>query len=176
VLGRYTVRETVAPPGFAASPDTKTAELTTQNRDAVISIAFVNDRPIVKLTEFGYVNTPKGTPTRGITSGVTTYTIKLKNFGGAQAFLNGSITVSISGAGNGTFSCISGCTSGSTLTWGNITLAPGAERAFNITVEYSNAADGARIDANLTSTYTLNGLTRETSGSPALIRFTLQSD
>jgi hypothetical protein len=46
---------------------------------------------------------------------------------------------------------------------------------FSLTCPYS-LADGAVVTANLTAKYTTNGLERESSGSPAAISFTVQSD
>ena len=68
---------------FEPDPDVVTVELTLAAPNAVISEAFVNQRPIVKLTEFGYTNEPTGTPTAGVVSGVSVFTAVLENFGGA---------------------------------------------------------------------------------------------
>jgi hypothetical protein len=169
-LGRYTVDETAAPPGFEPDPDVVTVELTLASPDVTISQAFVNQRPILKLTEFGYTNTPTGTPTAGVVSGSTTYTVKLKNFGGATATLSGSLTV-ITNSGTGTLSC-----PGSPLSIGG-SLAPNAEQTFSLTCTYTNLADGSLVTASLSAVqYTTNGLTRTASGTPASISFTIQSD
>ncbi len=169
-LGRYTVDETVAPPGFEADPDVVTVELTLASPNATISEAFVNQRPILKLTEFGYTNAPTGTPTAGVVSGVTTYTLKIKNFGGASVSFSGTLTASTNSAG-GSLSC-----PGSPLPIGG-SLAPGAELTFSLTCTYTDLDDGAVVTASLSAVdYTLNGLTRTASGTPASISFTIQSD
>jgi len=174
-LGRYTVDETVAPPGFEPDPKVETRDLTLANPDVTILFgdAFVNQRPILKLTEFGYTNEPTGTPTAGVVSGMTTYTVKLKNFGGASVSLSGTLEASAAGLGvGGTF----GCTGGDTLAISG-TLAPNGAQTFTLTCTYNNAADAAVVTANLSAVdYTLNSLTRTASGTPALISFTIQSD
>jgi len=173
-LGRYTVDETVAPPGFEPDPKVETRELTLANPDVEIPFgqAFANQRPILKLTEFGYTNEPTETPTAGVVSGTTTYTVKLKNFGGASVSLSGTLAASAAGLGGGTF----GCTGGDTLAISG-TLAPNGAQTFTLTCTYNNAADGAVVTANLSEVdYTLNNLTRTASGTPASISFTIQSD
>jgi hypothetical protein len=171
-LGRYTVHETVAPPGYVPDPSTKTADLTLASPNATISVAFVNQRPIVKITAFGYTNEPTGTPTAGVTSGHTVYTVKAKNFGGsgATATLSGTLAASTD-ASAGSLTCVGG---NSTSITGS--LAPGAELTFTLDCTYSGLNDGAKVAANLTTSYTTNGLTREASGSPAQAFFTVQSD
>jgi len=171
-LGRYTVHETVPPPGFAADPDTVTVNLTLASPDAEITEAFRNERPILKLTEFGYTNTPVGTPTSGVVSGITVYTVKIHNYGTATATLDITLMASASGLGSGSFSC----TGGNTLIVTGVSVAPGADAMFTLSCEYTNAADGASITATLNATYTLTGLTRTVSGTPATITFTVQSD
>jgi len=171
-LGRYTVHETVAPPGFVPDPSTKTADLTLANPNATITVAFVNQRPIVKITAFGYTNEPTGTPTAGVVSGHTVYTVKAKNFGGtgATATLSGTLAATTD-ASAGTLTCVGGNST-------NITgsLAPGAELTFTLDCTYSGLNDGAKVTANLNTSYTTNGLTREASGSPAQVFFTVQAD
>src|SRR5438093_12982074 len=51
-LGTWEVTETAAPPGFAPDPTTRSAVLTLTDPNATISIHFVNQRPIVKITGF----------------------------------------------------------------------------------------------------------------------------
>ncbi len=195
-LGRYTVQETVPPAGFAADPDTVTVDLTVSSPNAIIAEAFVDQRPILKITEFGYTNEPTGTPTSGVVSGTTVYTAKMKNFGEATALLDISLTASIQGGtlSSGTFTYVSStgpagvsqpsagssCVAGCTASWTDVSLAPGAELTFVITVQYSGVPDGTVVKADLASTYTTNVagdvLTRTASGSPAAITFTVQSD
>jgi len=171
-LGHYTVQETAAPPGYAVDPSIKTADLTLAAPNASITIAFVDQRPIVKITAFGYTNVPTGTPTGGVVSGTTVYTIKVKNFGGTSTTLtHSSLVVSVAGAGTGTLTC----TGGNTLTITG-SLAVSAELTFTKTCTYANLADAAAISATLNVRYTTNTLERTASGSPALIRFTIQSD
>src|SRR3989442_3672061 len=83
VAGTYNVTEIVAPPGFAPDPSTKTATISSGNLDAVIAAAFIDPRPVVKLTQFGYTNTPSGTPTSWPVSGGTVYAAKIEDFHGA---------------------------------------------------------------------------------------------
>lgn len=170
VLGRYTVHETIAPPGYIPSPLTVTVELTLTAPDAVIADAFVNNRPIVKLTEFGYTNTPTGTPTSGVVSGTTAYTVKVKNFGLAPTALTGTLEVSTD-AVSGTLSCPA-----SPLALDDDPLDAGEEVTFTLTCTYTNLNDGAEVRADLDANYETNGLLRAISGSPASIIFTVQSD
>jgi len=176
-LGRYTVHETAAPPGFEPSPTTVTRELTLAAPDATIAGGtFVNNRPIVKITGFGYTNAPTGVPTSGVVSGTATYTINLNNFGLAAATLsNSSLHVDVTNAGGGTLTCNASPSPFTTAITG--TVAPGASlNPAPVSCNYNNMADGAVITASLTVKYTLNGLEREASGSPATISFTVQSD
>ena len=104
-LGEYTVKEKIAPSGFVADPDTVTVHLVPASYfdstpdvvigkpDAVIEEAFVNSRPIIKITGFGYTNAPIGTPTHGVTKGTTTYTVDLHNYGTADVNLTSSSLV-----------------------------------------------------------------------------------
>lgn len=193
VLGRYTVDETVPPAGFAADPKIETAEITLANPDEIITESFHNQRPMIKITEFGYTNTPTGMPTQGIVSGITAYSINVKNFGGADALTTVSLVSSVpNGLDSGVFQYVSSAgpagviepTSGSdcvvecTVVWSDLILAPNSEITFMVTVEYSTVPDDTEIDANLTTTYTTttDGFERTASGSPALIAFTTQLD
>jgi hypothetical protein len=129
-LGRYTVHETEAPPGYEPDPDTVTVEITIDSQTATITEAFVNNRPILKITEFGYSNEPTGTPTSGVVSGTATYKATIKNFGDAAGLMDVSLTGGIQGGvlGSGSLvyvgstgpagvtqpsagtSCVAGCT------------------------------------------------------------------
>ena len=164
-LGRYTVDETVAPPGFEPDPAVRTVEITLDDPDFEIAVAFVNQRPILKLTEFGYTNEPTGTPTAGVVSGVSVFTAVLENFGGASAALSGSLV-------------LTGQTPGceSTTPISDASFIPGEMITVTATCTYANAADGTVVTAVLDADYTLNGQTREASGSPAQITFTIQAD
>ena len=176
-LGRYTITETIAPPGYVAgnNPVQLTANLTFADPDADLTTTpFVNNRPTVKLTGFGYTNDAVGTPTDGVVTGTTTYTVKLKNYGAAATTLTaGTLSVTATGQGSGNYTCApvscSQAISG--------TLAPGQELTFTLTINYTNFADGAKVTASLTAVeYTTNGLARSASGTPAEVFFTVQAD
>jgi hypothetical protein len=177
-LGRYTVHETAAPPGFEPDPDTPTVELTLANPDATIATAFVNNRPILKITGFGYTNEASGTPTAGVVSGTATYTVDLHNYGGAAATLsNSSLVVDVTGAGAGTLTCgANNDPAPFTRTITGTVAAGGNLGPITTVCHYDNMADGAVITATLNVKYTTNGLERTASGSPATISFTVQSD
>jgi hypothetical protein len=176
-LGEYTVVEKTAPPGFVKDPDTITVDLLPGDADKTIATAFVNTREVLKITGFGYTNSPQGTPTSGVVSGIAVYTFKLHNYGSATANLtNSSLVASVTGAGTGTLTCTGSGTGGLTLAVTG-TIAAGADSAtFTLTCTYTNMADLAKISALLTIKSTTNGLEREASGSPATITFTVQSD
>ncbi|TLZ72278.1 MAG: hypothetical protein E6K10_02725 [Methanobacteriota archaeon] len=168
-LGRYTVQETAAPPGFQGDLSIGTVELSQANPDGVVGFSFVNQRPIVKITGFGYSNQAVGTPTDGVVTGHTVFTFSLKNYGGAGAFLSGGLSVTFSNPAYFT------CTPGSCIVdLSGILLGAGAELTFSLSVDYVNAPSGSTVTANLNVQYTLNGLTRTASGSPAMIMFTIQ--
>jgi hypothetical protein len=171
VLGRYTVRETLAPGGFVPDPFIGSADLTIESPDATIEHTFVNNRPIVKLTEFGYTNTPTGNPTSGVVSGTTVYTVKIKNFGLATSILTGSLAVSTD-ASSGTLAC----TPTNPLPLDDAALEINEEVSFSLTCIYTDLNDGAKVTADLIATYETNGLIRMVSGSPASITFTVQKD
>ena len=99
-------------------------------------------------------------------SGVSVFTAKLDNFGGATANLSGTLVLTGQSPG---------CAS--TTPFGDTTFDPaGAPIVVTATCTYTNAADGTVVTATLDADYTLNGQTREASGSPATIMFTIQSD
>jgi Prealbumin-like fold domain len=177
-LGRYTVDETVAPPGFEPDPNVATVELTLADPDATIATAFRNERPILKITGFGYTNEATGTPTAGVVSGTATYTVDLHNYGGAAATLtSSSLVVDVGGAGAGTLTC--GANNDPAPFTQTITGTVGAGANLGpvtVTCHYDDMADGAVITAALNVNYTTNGLERAASGSPATISFTVQSD
>lgn len=185
-LGVYTVRETIPPPGFAPDPATRTVEINASQQRGVVAQAFVDLRPSLKVTAFGYVNVANGTPTAGVVTGNTTFTITLHNYGGAVAIANTTLVVTgavayvgETGSGNVTHPAGSaGCGSGCTISWNGVAIAPGADVTFTVTVRYNNAPDGSVIAAALSSLYTtgLDGFTRTASGSPASESFTVQAD
>jgi len=164
-LGRYTVHETVAPPGFEPDTSTKTQDLVPGAKDGEITTAFVNRRPVLKIAGFGYTNSAVDAASQpdGIFKGSTTYTVTLHNYGTAAATLsNSSLVVS----GNAT------CTGGNTLSLSG-SVAVGADSSpFTLTCTYDHP-DPAKITADLTVKYTTNGLERTASGSPAEIFFTV---
>lgn len=177
-LGRYTVKELTAPDGFEPDPDTVTVELTIANPNATISPAFINNRPILKITGFGYTNAATPTPTAGVVSGTATYTVNLHNYGGAAATLSNSSLAVNASAGAGTVTCgasnnpipFSQAITGTIAAGGN--LGP-----VTVVCNYSNMADARVITATLNIKYTTAGtLERTASGSPATISFTVQSD
>jgi prealbumin domain-containing protein len=176
-LGRYTVDETVAPQGFEPDPAVVTVDLTVAAPNATISTAFVNNRPILKITGFGYTNAASGSPTAGIVSGTATYTVNLHNYGGAAATLsNSSLAVSVTGAGAGTVTCGGAAVPVNSPITGTVAAGGNLTPAFTLACTYSNLADGAVITATLNVKYTTNGLERTASGSPATISFTVQAD
>ena len=179
LLGRYTIRETLPPPGWGADPDTVTFDFTGDTLRFEVREPFVDGRPIVKLTEFGYTNTPTGTPTAGVVSGTTVFTVRLRNFGSAAGSLSGSLEVKVTGQGGGTFTCSGTGAVGCRLAWSGVTLAAGAEVTYTLTLVYADFADGAKVQADLSTTYTTppdTTVVREASGSPATIIFTVQGD
>ncbi len=139
----------------------------------------------------GYTKEQSETPTQGVVSGITIYTINVKNFGGADAATTVSLTPdALKGIGSGTLLFFSAAgpgisapgagtncvTSDCTVTWSNL-ISPGSEITLTVTVVYDSSPDDTKIDAGLTSTYkTTDDFPRESSGSPALIQFTTQLD
>jgi len=178
VLGRYTVDETVAPPGFEPDPDVVTVELTLADPNATIGTAFRNERPILKITGFGYTNEASGSPTAGVVSGTATYSVDLHNYGGAAATLsNSSLVVDVTGAGGGTLTCgANNDPAPFTRTITGTVAAGGDLGPITVACDYDGMADGAVITATLNVNYTTNGLERTASGSPATISFTVQGD
>jgi hypothetical protein len=174
-LGRYTVHETAAPSGFEADPDTETVELTpgAGNTDKAIGTDFVNSRPILKISGFGYTNEATGTPTAGVLSGTTTFTANLKNYGTADAVLSGSTLEVTSNKTQGTVTC---APSNPLALTGTIAKNGGTGGPYSLTCTYSGLNDGATITATLNVKYTTNGMERTASGSPATITFTVQGD
>ena len=179
-LGRYTVRETIAPAGFEADSGAARLadDMTVADPNATVALAFVNNREVLKITGFGYTNAAQGTPTSGVRSGVATYTVDLHNYGSSAAVLtNSSLTASVSGAGAGTFTCngdgnapaLTKAITGTVAAGGN--LGP-----VTLVCTYTNMTDGAVISATLNVKSTTNGLERAASGSPATISFTVQGD
>jgi hypothetical protein len=181
-LGRYTVKEFTAPAGYEPDPRTEIVELTpndpgppfVNNTDKTIEQAFVNSRPILKITGFGYTNeaTNPASQPDGILKGSTTYTVNLHNYGTAAATLDAS---SLEVSSNAT--CVP---SNSKALTGTLAAEDGASTdndnlSFTLTCAYDHPSPAA-ITATLTVKYTTNGLTRTASGSPATITFTVAAD
>jgi hypothetical protein len=170
-LGEYTVTEKTAPAGFVADSTVQTVDLLPASPDQTISTRFVNHRPILKISGFGYTNIANGTPTHGVTNGTVTYTVNLHNYGDAAATLsNSSLAVStdsVSGAVN--------CTLGNTQSITGTIAAGGDSTPFTMTCTY-NVSTGDHVTALLTVKYTTNGLERNASGSPATIQYTVEGD
>ena len=133
-------------------------------------------RPIVKLSQLGYTNSPNGTPTQGVVNGTTIYTISFTNYGSAAAVLSGTFTISVTGAGGGTFECYGAGVSGCVLTFSGVAIAPGGTVTFTVKLEYHNMATGAVVSGSLAATYVTTGSDQvmTPSGCPALIQFTIQ--
>ena len=139
-------------------------------------------RPILKLSQFGYTNTPTGQPTQGVVSGVTVYTVKFTNFGSTDASLSGSLTVTVSDLGSGSAGCTgyTGPTGTSladcVLSFSGIPVASGDTVTFTLTLEYTNLPTGSVVTAALLATYVPAGSdhTFIPSGVPATIMFTIQ--
>ena len=147
------------------------------------TVTFVNfpPRPILKLSEFGYTNTPTGTPIHGVTSGVTVYTVKMTNYGSADATLSGSLTVTVSDTTGGSFACTASSgpgssLSGCTLTFDGVSVPIGATVTYTLTLEYTTLPTGSIVAASLAASYVLSGSNQSfvPSGVPAQIRFTIQ--
>ena len=170
-LGRYSVTETAAPAGFELDPDVKTADLVPGDADADLSgDPFINSRPVLKITGFGYTNEPDGDQPHGILAGTTTYTVTLHNYGTAAAELTDSSLVVSDNA-----DC-DGDEGGNTLDLSGATIAVDADSdTYTLTCTY-DAPDPAAITATLNVKYTTNGLERTASGSPATIIFTVAAD
>ena len=164
-LGTYTVHETAAPPGYDLDPSTKTINVSPANPQAVIGDAFVDNRPILKITGFGYTNAPAGpTQFNGIFVGTTTYTVNLHNYGSSTAHLTNSSLVVSSNAS---------CTPASPQDLSGIDIAAGADGpSITMTCSYDHPNPKA-ITATLTVNYTTNGFEYHASGSPATITYTV---
>jgi hypothetical protein len=168
-LGQYTVQETVAPDGFVKDPNIVPVELNSTTQNVSIEQPFVNTRPIVKITGFGYTNSPIGTPTHGVTKGTVVYTVNLHNYGDGDADLTGSSLV-VTAPPSANLVC-----SDTTLAITG-TIAAGANGGpYTKTCTY-DASDGDVITATLNVRTVTNNVTREASGSPATITFTVQAD
>jgi len=178
-LGNYTIQETMAPSGFIADTRIAFALLTVVNPDATITPAFSNPRPILKLTGFGYSNSPTSTasqcPPACTISGTTTYSITITNFGGAPALVSGNLTVTIAvpSGGTGTLTCPN---NNCTLLFNQVVAANGGTATATFTIQYTGTA-GVIINASLGGTYTTSpsdGFVRTVNGTPANISFTVQ--
>jgi hypothetical protein len=175
-LGDYSVTETAAPPGYAIGGGTKTATLTFASPSATITIAFVNNREVLKIAGFAYTNAATGTPTSGVLNGTTVFDADLVNYGSSAANLTGSSLV-VTFTGTGTVTCNATGTGGRTLAIsGTVAANGGVLDLADLTCTYSGMSDGAVITATLIVKSTTNGVERQASGSPASISFTVQGD
>jgi prealbumin domain-containing protein len=190
-LGDYAVTEKTAPQGYEKDSTTRNGSLYPGHTSDTVSVAFVNNRPIVKLTAFGYENAASGTPTAGIVSGTTTYKVKNHNYGLAGTTVTvtlvitgptpagGTVEVSSTGGASGVLvgdDCAAGCEFTWTFSLAGENGGTTDDSELQATIAYTNIADGSEIQADLTVSYTTNGLARSASGSPASIDFTIQSD
>lgn len=167
-LGQYTVHETQAPPGYDLDPSTKQAALTPQNSGTVqvIQAPFVDTRPDVKITGFGYTNAPTAGVSQpdGIFAGTTTFTVSLHNYGTSTAHLTAS---SLAVSNNAT------CNPSNTKDLSGIDIPAGADGpAISLQCTYDHPSP-TLITATLTVNYLTNGFTYHASGSPATISFTV---
>ncbi len=133
-------------------------------------------RPILKLSTFGYTNSPNGTPQQGVVTGTTVYTLSFTNYGSSAAVLSGSLAITVTGGGGGTFACFGTGVSGCVLSFSAVTVNPGDTATFTVTLEYRDLATGAVVSAALDATYVVSGSgqTFVPSGAPARIEFTIQ--
>jgi len=182
------VPESSRAPGNGTSPDPSNPigvilTLSQAQSGSGPTVTFVNfpPRPILKLSEFGYTNTPTGTPIHGVTSGVTVYTVKMTNYGSADATLSGSLTVTVSDTTGGSFACTASSgpgssLSGCTLTFDGVSVPIGATVTYTLTLEYTTLPTGSVVAASLAASYVLPGSNQPfvPSGVPAEIRFTIQ--
>jgi hypothetical protein len=208
-LGKYSVVEKTAPAGYSLDSTTKYAQIpvSTQttltdsdNRNAIIETHFVDNRPVVKVTAFGYTNAPAKTagdnlcapdsPTSGVLHGCAEYTVTLHNYGGASTSVDLTLTitevstgtlryVSNNGSPAGTVSNSAGncpCTVSWTAANSNaISLAANGDATITVKIRYDNT-DGTKISADLTANYTTNDGTRTASGSGANVTFPVHGD
>ena len=173
VLGRYTVDETIAPPGFEPDPAVRTVDLTIANPNAVIATAFVNNRPILKINGIRlHERTDRNPDGRG---GERYHDVHRDD--PELRWGDGDVRCQLS-------------RSHRRQRWWNVQLhtsspleltrsiAPGAANTVTVstTCTYSGFDDGSHVSASLNISYILNGLTRVASGSPATITFTVQAD
>ena len=165
-LGRYVITETNAPAGYILDPTPQTVDVTPGHIAGSAANPFVNSRPILKITGFGYTNQATGAvQPDGIFRGSTTYTINLHNYGTAPAILDATSTLVVSS--NAT------CGLSNTLNLAPLTIGIGADSApITFTCTYDHPIPAA-ITATLTVNTLTNTLVRAASGSPATITFTV---
>ena len=173
-LGRYEIKETVAPPGFELDLEVQFAEIYPGHTSVNLSSdPFVNRRPVLKVTAFGYTNEPTGEFDHGVVSGTTTYKVKLHNYGTATANLTGSSLVV---SGNATCNDVDPAgdpQTPNTVELAGVSILAGADSAEYVLTCTYNDPNPDLIVATLTVKYLTNGVTREASGSPATISFTV---
>jgi len=164
-LGTYEAHETIAPLGWELDPATQSVNITPQNPNPSFANPFVDSRPVLKITGFGYTNAPVGAQPYGIFAGSTTYTVNLHNYGTATAHLTNSSLVVSSNA-----SCPTAQNNTVSLTGTDI--APNGNSQVQLTCTYDHPNPKA-ITATLTVNSTTNGFEYHASGSPATITFTV---
>ena len=178
-LGDYSVTETDAPDGYVIGGGTQTKTITFESPQGTITVPFVNNRPVVKITGFGYTNSASGIPTSGVLNGSTTYTVALHNYGLAAATLsNSSLVVSVP-PGTGTVTCDGTGTDGLTKAiTGTVAASGNLTPSVTLNCTYAGMTDGTVITATLNVKYTTatDSVERTASGSLATISFTVQGD
>ena len=183
-LGRYTITETVAPPGFIVDPTPQTVELTPGNTTGSADDPFVNNRPIVKITGFGYTNEAtwirRNRRHRERDRDVLGRSPQLRWGGRGPVELvdrgerdrppgveRSAATATILAP------ALSKALTGTIAAEGDV----GDDLAFTLVCTYTDMPDGKVIGAVLNVNYTLDGSPeRAASGSPANVSFTVQSD
>src|SRR5262249_38802171 len=178
-LGEYTVTEKIAPPGYIPDPNPQTVDLLPPPGSANVNIekAFVNSRPILKITGFGYTNSPLGALKDGILHGQVIYTVNLHNYGTADAVLDSS-SLKVTAPASANVVCTgAGVVNNELALTGTIGHSPNNADGgpYTMTCEY-NANDGDGVTATLNVNTLTNGLPRAASGSPAVITYTVQGD
>jgi Prealbumin-like fold domain len=180
-LGQYTVQETVPPAGYVVDPNTRTVQLSpndpgppfVNHTDQTITIPFLDNRPIVRITGLSYTNAPDTSVDQpdGINVGNTTFMVNLHNYGGADAVLADSSFVVSNAAPNTGLTC----TGGNNLPiTGPITAGQNNSTPITLSCHYDHP-NGKTITGTLVVKYYTSvvgdTLERTASGSPATISF-----
>jgi hypothetical protein len=146
--------------------------------DFTITIPFVDNRPIVKITGLSYTNAPDTSVDQpdGINVGDTTFTVNLHNYGGADAVLADSSFVVSNDPPNTGLMCNNAAVP-FTLPISQTILA-GKDNSTPITLScHYDHPNGKTITGTLIVKYFTNvpgdTVERTASGSPATISFTV---